>query len=319
MKSIDNISDLEVKSIVDTDIKAFSNMILFNSFSNPINYMTNIEAIKLLEYSNAIGYFFFVSPRKDKSLLQEYNLISKKFNYLQERVWFLYSVEEEENSLNHKESNKIKLYYYDNYGLFGQSTYFFFDEDINYHYIHTFFTKKINYENLAKIYDSKNKLMDIFEYKSDLVFSKYFIIYFYNVKQNEEKNATFRKWIYMLEKTNFLINNENFTKIQFFKYDFSNNKELINLPNNILKESPNKIYLYTKKSNKNQIEYNNIQYEGGPSLQYFENFLQQNVLLMKIKIDQEEHQKFFEEIFYNEELIDIESELDSEFSEFDEL
>lgn len=170
--------------------------------------------------------------------------------------------------------------------------------------------KKTNFDNLAKISDSKNKLLDIFEYKSDIVSTKHFIVFFYNLSKNEENKSMFKKWLYLLEKANFLINEENYTKVQFFKYDFSRNKELINFPSNLNSDNTSKIYLYSKKSGRNEIYFEYKQYDKGPSLQFFENFLQENLLLIKIKFPAEENQKYFEEIFYNNELMELENELD---------
>jgi len=294
-------------------------MVIFNSFSNLINYITNTEAIKLIKHANAKGYFFLVCPKNKLELLEEYSLIAKKFEFLKEKIWFLFSYEEDstledeeaknasgENSKDHD----IKLFFYDDYNTIGKSTYFFFDEDINYKYIHDFVNKKFAFDNLTKILDSKNKLLDIFEYDSDVFFTKYFVIFFYNLRNNEENKSMYKKWIYLLEKANFLINNEAHTKIQFFKYDFSNNKALINFPNDLNSDANSKIYLYKKKSNKNEISFEYKKYEKGPSLQFFETFLQENVPLIKIKFGAEENQKYFEEIFYNNELMELESEFD---------
>jgi len=319
-----NVEDKHIQSIIEKDIKNFQEITIYNSFSNIINYITNTEATNLIKYSNAKGFFFLVCNKNNKKLIEEFNLIARKFYFLKEKIWFLYSYEEEEKEEedllkndNIENSKNIKLFFYDNFDLIGKSTYFFFNEDINYNYIINFFKKKVNFDNLINIIDSKNKLLDIFEYKSDISFTKYFVLFFFNLKNIDENKSFYKKWIYLLEKSNYLINSESFTKIQFFKYDFSRNKEIINFPKDLLSfddvnenSSSSKIYLYEKKSNQKDIHYEYKKYDKGPSLQFFEKFLKENIRLISIQFNPEEYQKYFEEIFYNNELMELEDDLD---------
>jgi hypothetical protein len=327
-----NLFKIDLKDLTNTKtenkefnekLNEFTNEIIFNSLPNTADYVKDIDLINIIKHSNNFGYFFFNYKEKYKNSFNQYLQIANKFKYLKEKIWFLHTEEKEETQKeaeSQKKSNKnsqnVNLFYYENFQSIGNPTYFFYEEDINFNHINSFIEKKRNFDKTSNVLFSQNKLLDVFEYKNDIVFTNYFIVYFYNIELKNRNKSLFRKWIYLLEKTNYLLNKDEYNKIQIFKFDFSNNSEKINFPNDLMQDSLNCIYLYRKKNKNNDITYDYERYKKGPSLQFFENFLSERIPSMTIKFEQEEYQKYFEEIFYNQEMMEMDE--DGELDDLEE-
>lgn len=269
--------------------------VLFLSLPYIINYKNSDTNFSLIYNSDISHHFLLIYEKGDDSILKRYEYISKKFRQMNMNIWFTYMETESNNDLGIEDISILPVvFYYENFQNSGKENMISFEkEDIEYNKLFKFINSKLQYKDQSLTQENSKK-MELIEYSSNLVYDENFIIYFYNI-YSDNLNID-KKWVFLLETANYLINS-NKINLKFFKYNILENKSLLNFPADVFKLEKNKnIFLYLNQEK-------SINYIKGPSIQYFFNFINES-LNLNFKLKEEHIQNFFEEIFYNQDYME---------------
>ncbi len=258
-------------------------------------------------------------------LLSQYNNIAKKFSESEfQEIKFTYL---DVNTI--KESEQVEqdlplLFFYESYTSDSGShhfkeKYFFNKNEINFEFLCSFIKNKINFEN--EFYKLKRNLkgnkLGLIQFEEKYLFSNHFIILFHknstnhNHAVNNGLSMSVKKWTFLLEKANYYLNYEDIN-IPIFKHEipsdinFSNYtiSKKIKLPEKI-NNSNQSVSIVFYSNNERNNKFNYFIYNKGPSIELFINFINRNSFETEYQLSEEQKKEYFEELFYNQDLTDL--------------
>jgi hypothetical protein len=258
--------------------------------------------------------------------LTKYNIIAKKF--LEEGVHDLKFTYLDVNKINEKEEVEQDLpllFFYESYTTDSGShhfkeKYFFNKNEIKFEILFNFTKNKNNFQNeFSKLKRNlTEKKLGLIKFDEKYLFSNHLIILFYKNFTNLENNKALKKWTFLLEKANYYLNYDDIS-IPIFKYEIPSNLNLENytiskklkLPDTVNSQKQNITIVFYSNNERNN-KFNYFIYNKGPSIELFINFINRNSFETEYQLTEEQKKEYFQELFYNQDLMDLDEIPNSE-------